>query len=56
MINPSCIEYYTTDEDVLFCADYLSRNGKRFLVDYGYENATEMAAQVAREKLEAEGD
>lgn len=48
------IETYTTDENVLFCAEYWERKGKRFLIDYGYKNALEVAARVAAESMREE--
>jgi len=39
------------DEMTRFALDYLERHGSRFLVDHGYENAKDKAADLAIMRL-----
>lgn len=39
------------DDDTLFAVQYLEERGKAFCVDFGYQNAKDVAAEVARQRM-----
>ena len=39
----------TLDLDALFCIQYLEERGQRFCVDFGYENAIQVLAELENE-------